>query len=41
MPADTVRALEQLDGWLLGPIGHSAYPRDDATWIAPTPQEDV
>lgn len=35
MPADTVQALEQLDGWLLGPIGHSAYPRDDATWIAP------
>lgn len=35
MPAETVEALAELDGWLLGPIGHSAYPRDDPTWIAP------
>lgn len=35
MPAETVGALDQLDGWLYGPIGHSAYPRDDSTWIAP------
>ncbi|MBI4192944.1 MAG: isocitrate/isopropylmalate dehydrogenase family protein [Betaproteobacteria bacterium] len=32
MPASTVKALTGMDGWLLGPIGHSAYPRNDPTW---------
>lgn len=35
MPAVTVEALATVDGWLQGPIGHNAYPRDDATWINP------
>lgn len=35
MPAVTVEALATVDGWLQGPIGHNAYPRNDATWINP------
>jgi 3-isopropylmalate dehydrogenase len=35
MPEVTVRALEQVDGYLCGPIGHGAYPRNDPTWIMP------
>lgn len=35
MPEVTVKALEQTDGFLCGPIGHGAYPRGDATWIMP------
>jgi 3-isopropylmalate dehydrogenase len=27
MPADTLTRLEALDGWVLGPIGHMAYPK--------------
>jgi 3-isopropylmalate dehydrogenase len=27
LPAETLAALESLDGWLLGPIGHRAYPK--------------
>lgn len=27
MPADTLARLEALDGWILGPIGHQAYPK--------------
>lgn len=27
MPADTFERLEALDGWVLGPIGHMAYPK--------------
>jgi 3-isopropylmalate dehydrogenase len=34
-PQVTIAALEKLDGWILGPIGHGAYPRNDATWIMP------
>ena len=34
-PQVTIDALEQLDGWILGPIGHGAYPRNDPTWIMP------
>jgi 3-isopropylmalate dehydrogenase len=30
-----VKALEKTDGWLCGPIGHDAYPRNDPTWIMP------
>ena len=35
MPAVTVESLAAVDGWLQGPIGHNAYPRDDPTWINP------
>jgi 3-isopropylmalate dehydrogenase len=35
LPAVTEEALHGLDGWIMGPIGHSAYPRNDATWIMP------
>jgi 3-isopropylmalate dehydrogenase len=34
-PQVTIDALERLDGWILGPIGHGAYPRNDPTWIMP------
>jgi 3-isopropylmalate dehydrogenase len=34
-PQQTQQELEQLDGWLCGPIGHNAYPRNDPTWIMP------
>ncbi len=35
LPPSTAEALGKLDGWVLGPIGHSAYPRNDPTWIMP------
>ncbi len=35
MPDVTIEALKTVDGWLQGPIGHNAYPRDDPTWINP------
>ena len=35
MPASTVEALAGVDGWVQGPIGHNAYPRNDPTWINP------
>jgi 3-isopropylmalate dehydrogenase len=35
MPQATVEALEKVDGFLCGPIGHGAYPRNDPTWIMP------
>ena len=35
LPDVTVAALERLDGWILGPIGHGSYPRGDPTWIMP------
>ncbi len=35
MPEPTVAALAKLDGWVSGPIGHGAYPRNDPTWIMP------
>jgi isocitrate/isopropylmalate dehydrogenase len=31
----TEQALRELDGWIMGPIGHAAYPRGDATWVMP------
>jgi 3-isopropylmalate dehydrogenase len=27
LPAETLSTLEELDGWVLGPIGHQAYPK--------------
>jgi len=35
MPQVTVDALQQVDGWICGPIGHNAYPRNDPTWVMP------
>jgi 3-isopropylmalate dehydrogenase len=35
MPQATVDGLRDFDGWLMGPIGHGAYPRNDPTWIMP------
>jgi 3-isopropylmalate dehydrogenase len=34
-PPVTLEALKETDGWIMGPIGHSAYPRNDPTWIMP------
>jgi len=35
LPAVTEDALHKLDGWIMGPIGHAAYPRNDPTWVMP------
>jgi 3-isopropylmalate dehydrogenase len=35
MPDVTVEGLRQTDGFITGPIGHNAYPRNDPTWIMP------
>src|ERR1700745_1478820 len=35
LPAVTEQALRELDGWVMGPIGHAAYPRGDVTWVMP------
>lgn len=33
IPPGTLETLERLDGWILGPIGHREYPRNDPTWV--------
>jgi 3-isopropylmalate dehydrogenase len=35
LPEVTERGLKRLDGWIMGPIGHAAYPRGDPTWVMP------
>ena len=35
LPAVTEKTLRDLDGWIMGPIGHAAYPRNDPTWVMP------
>lgn len=35
LPAVTEKSLRSLDGWIMGPIGHNAYPRNDPTWVMP------
>jgi 3-isopropylmalate dehydrogenase len=35
LPAVTEMELRTLDGWIMGPIGHAAYPRNDPTWVMP------
>ncbi len=35
LPEVTAKALEHCDGWIMGPIGHAAYPRNDPTWVMP------
>jgi 3-isopropylmalate dehydrogenase len=37
LPKTTYEALFDLDGWILGPIGHMAYPKDDPKAINPHP----
>jgi 3-isopropylmalate dehydrogenase len=34
-PEITQKTLCELDGWILGPVGHNAYPRNDPTWFFP------
>ena len=33
IPPGTLETLAKLDGWILGPIGHRAYPKSDPTWV--------
>jgi 3-isopropylmalate dehydrogenase len=35
LPRVTEEALRKTDGWICGPIGHNAYPRNDPTWVMP------
>ena len=35
IPPGTDEKLRGLHGWLMGPIGHSAYPQKDPTWVMP------
>ena len=35
LPPVTEEGLRGMDGWIMGPIGHNAYPRGDATWVMP------
>lgn len=37
MPETTVRTLREMHGFILGPIGHAAYPKDDPNAINPHP----
>ncbi len=37
LPEATLQALYRLDGWILGPIGHMAYPKNDPKAINPHP----
>ena len=33
IPDGTLEKLQTLDGWILGPIGHREYPKNDPTWV--------
>lgn len=37
LPPGTLEKLDTLDGWVLGPIGHQAYPKDNPKAINPHP----
>jgi len=37
LPPGTLEKLNTLDGWVLGPIGHQAYPKDQPNAINPHP----
>jgi len=37
LPPGTLDKLDTLDGWVLGPIGHQAYPRNNPNSINPHP----
>ena len=34
-PEITQKTLYEIDGWILGPVGHNAYPRNIPTWFFP------
>jgi len=33
IPPGTLETLATYDGWILGPIGHREYPKNDPTWV--------
>jgi 3-isopropylmalate dehydrogenase len=33
LPPGTLETLQTFDGWILGPLGHREYPRNDPTWV--------
>lgn len=33
IPPGTLETLATFDGWILGPIGHREYPKNDPTWV--------
>lgn len=37
LPERTLQSLYDMDGWILGPIGHMAYPKDNPKAINPHP----
>ncbi len=37
LPGKTIDTLLELDAWILGPIGHMAYPKDDPKAVNPHP----
>src|SRR5918912_2169789 len=37
LPPGTLEKLDTLDGWVLGPIGHQAYPKEKPNFINPHP----
>jgi 3-isopropylmalate dehydrogenase len=37
LPPGTLERLAELDGWILGPLGHAAYPRGDPNALNPHP----
>ncbi len=37
LPPGTLERLAECHGWILGPLGHAAYPRDDPNAINPHP----
>jgi 3-isopropylmalate dehydrogenase len=37
LPPGTLERLTELDGWILGPLGHAAYPRDNPNTLNPHP----
>ncbi|MDF2531782.1 MAG: isocitrate/isopropylmalate dehydrogenase [Clostridia bacterium] len=37
LPVKTLSKLYELDGWILGPIGHMAYPQNDPKAVNPHP----
>lgn len=37
LPENTLNKLFELDGWILGPIGHMAYPKGDSKAVNPHP----
>lgn len=37
LPSSTMETLRELDGWILGPLGHASYPKDAPGAINPHP----